>query len=54
MSEIRIIHPKEGAIKVEVDGKAVHLPPPGQDVVISVRNINWAIRQEHGRDLQDI
>lgn len=54
MSEIRIIHPKKGSIRVEVDGQLIKLPPPGHDTVIQLTGAKWGIRLEQSVEDQDI
>lgn len=54
LSEIRIIHPKQGAIKVRVDGKEIRLPPPGHDTVIQLTGAKWGIRLEQSVEDQEI
>lgn len=59
MSQVRIRHLKNpedpkgpGIITIEVNRKPVQLPAKGYDKVIQVRNVDFQIREEQGRENQ--
>jgi hypothetical protein len=54
MSEIRVIVTKANEVKVKVDGQEIRLPAPGNDKVISVNNVIWAVREEQSVEEQEI